>query len=67
MHCRAKLLSLEQRRQKQLLNLMFICILRHENIEEYMLAIPELQMFTALLVNDTIITSIRIVLFIRVH
>ena len=32
MHLRANLLSLEQRRQKQLLNLMFICKLRHENI-----------------------------------
>ena len=32
MHRRAKLLSLEQRRQKQLLNLMFIYKLRHVNI-----------------------------------
>ena len=32
MHCRDKLLSLEQRRQKQLLNLMFIYKLRHENV-----------------------------------
>ena len=32
MHLRANLLSLEQRRQKQLLNLMFIYKLRHVNI-----------------------------------
>ena len=32
MHRRAKLLSLEQRRQKQLLNLMFIYKLRHEDV-----------------------------------
>ena len=32
MHRRAKLLSLEQRRQKQLLNLMFVYKLRHVNI-----------------------------------
>ena len=32
MHCNAKLLSLEQRRQKQLLNLMFIFKQRHDNV-----------------------------------
>ena len=63
MHSRAKLLSLEQRRQLQLLNLMFIYKNRHRDVRR----IQEQQMYTVSLGSVIIITSIKTVLFIRGH